>query len=287
MGPLTGGQGTDALYGNSGGGADGAVDTFAFTNNWGTDFVFDFEVGTDKLDMTGVSSVFTATDLTITSNSGNAIISFGGNVISVAGRAGQITANDFVFDSFAVLAPDVLNSGGVGASVAAAGDINNDGFDDVIVGAPEAGSGSGAVYIVYGHAHGNVDLSSPGANVTVLTASGETGFGSQVAKVGDFNGDALDDLLITNDEGTAYFVLGRPGGFGASLDVATDPQVYTIDLGFSDGFRTLTTAGDVNGDGLDDVLLTRDRPARFSSYLIYGTPGTGGSIIPPAETFPE
>ena len=47
---LTGGLGTDALYGNSGGGGDGAVDTFVFTNNWGTDFVFDFEVGTDKLE---------------------------------------------------------------------------------------------------------------------------------------------------------------------------------------------------------------------------------------------
>ena len=68
-----------------------------FTNTWGRDFVFDFEVGTDKLDMTGVTGVFSTADLTISSDSGNAIVSFGGNVISVAGRAGQLTADDFLF----------------------------------------------------------------------------------------------------------------------------------------------------------------------------------------------
>ena len=52
---LTGGTGTDALYGNSGNGGDGAVDTFVFADGWGTDFVFDFEHGVDKLDMTAVN----------------------------------------------------------------------------------------------------------------------------------------------------------------------------------------------------------------------------------------
>ena len=182
---------------------------------------------------------------------------------------------------------DATNTIRAGQSVAAAGDIDGDGFDDVIVGAPEAGSGSGAAYVVYGHAHGNVDLSSPGANVTVLTASGETGFGSQVAKVGDFNGDDFDDLLITNDAETAYVVLGRLGGFGSSLDVATDPQVYKIEINFSDGFRQLSVPGDVDGDGLDDVLLTRDQAGELRSYLVLGTAGTGGSITPATYTFPD
>jgi Ca2+-binding RTX toxin-like protein len=96
---LTGGAGNDALYGNSGNGGDGAVDTFVFTNSWGTDFVFDFEHGIDKLDMTGVLGVHSMSDLTITSSGGNAVISFGSDHISVAGQAGQITQEDFLFDS--------------------------------------------------------------------------------------------------------------------------------------------------------------------------------------------
>ena len=101
MDRLTGGLGNDALYGNSGGGGDGATDTFVFTNNWGVDFVFDFETGIDKLDMTNVTGVHSASDLAITSNAGNALVSFSGRQIIVAGMAGQITASDFVFDAHA------------------------------------------------------------------------------------------------------------------------------------------------------------------------------------------
>jgi Ca2+-binding RTX toxin-like protein len=93
---LTGGLGTDALYGNSGNGGDGAVDTFVFTNNWGTDFVFDFEDGTDKLDMSALGITFA--DLTITDTpDGHAHISYQGNLISVANAAGHIDQTDFIF----------------------------------------------------------------------------------------------------------------------------------------------------------------------------------------------
>ena len=63
---LTGGPGIDALYGNSGNGGDGVQDTFVFGPGWGTDFVFDFEHGTDKLDMTALRITFA--DLTITTD---------------------------------------------------------------------------------------------------------------------------------------------------------------------------------------------------------------------------
>ena len=71
---LTGGAGTDALYGNSGSGADGAVDTFVFGDDWGTDFVFDFEHGIDKLDMTAVAGVHSFADLTLNSVDGHCYI---------------------------------------------------------------------------------------------------------------------------------------------------------------------------------------------------------------------
>ena len=94
---LTGGTGTDALYANSGGGADGALDTLVFTDGWGTDFVFDFEVGIDKLDLTAVTGVNSFGDLTLTDTpDGHCYVTFGGNLIAIAGMAGQITQSDFL-----------------------------------------------------------------------------------------------------------------------------------------------------------------------------------------------
>jgi hypothetical protein len=92
---LTGGIGVDTLYANSGNGADSALDTFVFTAGWGTDFVYDFENGTDKFNMTALGTNFAA--LTVTTVGAHAQVSFGGNTFIVVGAAGQIDAGDFLF----------------------------------------------------------------------------------------------------------------------------------------------------------------------------------------------
>jgi Ca2+-binding RTX toxin-like protein len=96
---LTGGPGTDALYGNSGNGGDGAVDTFVFGDNWGTDFVFDFEHGIDKFDMRGVTGLHAFSDFTVTDTpDGHTYLHFGTNLIAVANHtSAQVTAGDFLF----------------------------------------------------------------------------------------------------------------------------------------------------------------------------------------------
>jgi len=95
---LRGGAGTDNLYGNSGNGGDGAVDTFTFVDNWGTDFVFDFENGTDKFDVSTVTGLNGFSDVTVTNTpAGHAYIHFGVQLIAVANAAGQIDATDFIF----------------------------------------------------------------------------------------------------------------------------------------------------------------------------------------------
>ncbi|SFF14555.1 integrin alpha [Nitrosomonas sp. Nm166] len=174
----------------------------------------------------------------------------------------------------------------LGFSVSNAGDVNGDGFDDVIVGSPRAdssGDDSGSSYVVFGKAAGfsaTPDLSSlDGSNGFRLdgVAAGDFSGGS-VSSAGDVNGDGFADLIVSSsgadpngsNSGSSYVVFGRASGFAATLNLSG--------LDGSNGFRmdgvgaddrsggSVSSSGDVNGDGFDDVIIG----ASGSSYVVFG-----------------
>jgi hypothetical protein len=180
-----------------------------------------------------------------------------------------------------------------GFSVASAGDVNGDGFADVIVGAPGAdpnGSASGASYVVFGKASGfdaNIDLSSLDG-LTGFKLSGPSGFfgaptsaqsGFSVASAGDVNGDGFADVIVgAPGVSSAFMAFGQASGFDANIDLAA--------LNGATGFRpfgpgdnsgySVSSAGDLNGDGFADFIVG----ANFAdphgtnsgaSYVVFGT----------------
>ena len=157
-------------------------------------------------------------------------------------------------------------------SVAGAGDVNGDGYDDLIVGAPGFGlfdengyAYTGAAFVFFGSASG-IQSGAPGATVARIASdhtpytNNHSAFGTSVAGVGDLNGDGFADVVVgapyQNDgqqnPGAIYVFLGSATGI-----VATDAGMAAAKLesgslnswvGWSEA-----GAGDVNGDGYDDL----------------------------------
>ena len=194
-----------------------------------------------------------------------------------------------------------------GSSVSGAGDINGDGFDDLIIGAynasPNGLANVGGSYVVFGKASGfdsSFDRTSlDGSNGFVLNGiDAYDHSGISVSGAGDINDDGYADLIIgansanpngQTDAGESYVVFGKASGFAASLDLA--------DLNGSNGFvlqgiddgdfsgRSVSGAGDINGDGFDDLIIgasdasPNDQAYAGESYVVFGkTSGFSSSL---------
>jgi len=196
-------------------------------------------------------------------------------------------------NGFTISGADASDNAGLAVS---AGDLNNDGYDDVVVGGfladPNGANDAGEIYVVYGG-----EGVQP-ADVNVSTLDGTNGFvingteagaqaGRAISSAGDVNGDGIDDLLIgapkgDYDLGGAYVVYGQDGGHGASMDLDNldGTNGFRI-VGASDGGEagySVASAGDINGDGFDDILVGAPKSNFFDSYYGY-------DIIQGGETF--
>ena len=185
-----------------------------------------------------------------------------------------------------------------GYSVSGAGDVNGDGFDDLLVGAfrnDTGGNDAGAAYLVFGRKGGSatVDLGDVAAGTGGFKIIGEAVrdyAGWSVSGAGDVNGDGFDDLLVgaANNEangftaGAAYLLFGKAGGF-ATVDlgeIASGRDGFKIigESAFDQAGRAVSGAGDVNGDGLGELTLGAIRhpvggfPAG-AAYVLFGKAG--------------
>lgn len=226
-----------------------------------------------------------------------------GAVYVVYGHAGDFTESPI---SLGALAPDGSQGFSINgeidgdlfsSSVSKAGDINGDGRDDLVIGAPySAGAvGPGRAYVVFGRA-ADFPLVQDVADLLVsgdafrLNGGPNEAVGVAVSNAGDVNDDTHDDLIVgapggANGNGAAHVVFGRPSGtpFAASIDLSS--------LNGSDGFRltgtalydyvgySVSNAGDVNGDGLDDVVIgaptdptDQSISGLGNSYVVFGRP---------------
>jgi hypothetical protein len=152
-----------------------------------------------------------------------------------------------------------------GSSVAGAGDVDADGYADILIGAAgcHAGlPGAGAVYLLLGGpSPASASLSSADARYTGRAAGDYVGAGTSVSGAGDVDGDGHDDILIgayTNSDsalyaGAAYLGLGSAAPAGASLLDAD--AAYLGEAGYDYAGWSVAGAGDTNADGHADLLI--------------------------------
>ncbi len=181
--------------------------------------------------------------------------------------------------TFSVIQGD-LAEGGLGTVLAPAGDVNNDGIDDLIIGASQYGTGGDArvAIILYGVTGGfapilNVADLTTGTGTRLTVAQGSAGGATFAAEAaGDLNGDGFVDLLITNPADSEAFILfgdgsAHPARLTMTADFDTQKDTYSHIL-------SAAAAGDLNDDGMDDLLLT----TALGAVVVLGSTTMGGLI---------
>ena len=168
----------------------------------------------------------------------------------------------------------VTTAGYAGFTVSGGSDLDGDGYADVVLGAPIAGdSGEGAAYVVSGPIEGDLTMD----DAVALTGPSETSYAGYAVGDGDFDGDGYGDVLVgtplanvTYYEGATYVVSGP-----IHDDVVmTDADAELVGEDYYDyAGVSVSGAGDVNGDGTDDILVgSYDAGSSDEgwAYLVFG-----------------
>jgi len=300
---------------------------------------FDDEINLDQLNL---STGFVINGLNPGDQSGSSVNSagdFNGDGIDdiIIGEPGvDVNGNDNAGSTYIFFGRDGLfgsdmvingvNAGdSSGRAVHNAGDINGDGIDDITIGAfgadPNGNSFAGSTYVVFGN-----DTGLP-STLNISDLNGLNGFvinginandrsGLVVSSAGDVNGDGIDDIIIgasstalngNVDVGSSYVVFGSNTGLPNPLSLSSLNGLNGFVInGHNDrdaAGSSVSSAGDVNGDGIDDIIISapladpNGNQSAGSSYVVFGSNiglpnplslsslnGTNGFVINGANT---
>ena len=207
---------------------------------------------------------------------------------------------------------DQLGSGRSGVS--AAGDLNDDELEDIVLGAPNGNGGDGRAYVLFGRdqAFGpSFNLTTlDGSDGFLLTGSNGAFAGFSVSAAGDFDDDGIDDIILggpfadpdgKNSAGEAYLVFGSDQGFNASLSLSNlDGNDGIIFEGAQpNDFLGVSVAGigdingsgpgDINSDGFDDLILGASTASANAgkAYVVFGDDSGFGARFDLADLTPQ
>jgi hypothetical protein len=202
------------------------------------------------------------------------------SAVQVNGQPQTVTTNFTCFSSLTgVIANDLA-----GWDVAFVGDVNKDGFGDLLIGASETnkrGVRTGVAYLIFGSVN-MPPLLTPltKADVTFIDAETKDEAGMKVAGVNDVNGDGFADFIIAapmenNYSGKIYLFLGKESGWQAEVKLNDADVVFAGEKGGDNAGLSVASAGDVNKDSLNDFIIGAPRNhvngnGAGKAYLILG-----------------
>ena len=271
------------------GGPDGVVDTDPTTANavlLGDQAAGEFGwsvAGAGDVNGDGFDDIIVGAKRYDSPSGGGAAFVFLGSPTGIIGT-GPATAHASIFGS--------QSGGHLGTSVSGAGDVNNDGFGDIIVGSPPPGRSAlnGSALVFLGSAAGITGSGVDDADRVILPhppdqpVSGPDLLGFDVDAAGDVNNDGFDDVLVASGSymlvfhGSAAGIVGtHPGNADAKIESDATISLYTV----------LSGAGDVNGDGFDDILVTGFATGQAVSFpggfMVFHGSASGITATTPAD----
>ena len=198
----------------------------------------------------------------------------------------SFTGNLATSDARAIIS-GAINDDGLGGSVSMLGDVDGDGYADMLIGAAGAAGDKGEAYLFYGDPSlSGTALTTLDANVTITGANASDYLGERVESVGDVNGDGYSDFAVSiraaSDKGRICIFFGGP-----SLSRYLTPSNANITItGAKDGDYLGSSIGwaDVNGDGYSDVMVgaqgADEYVAKGKAYVFYGSSTLSGAKTP-------